>query len=161
MPLPTATYDAAQTIAGRQSIVSITPAGGSAVHLLVKLLDYDGTLELARNQAPGASNGPVFTARVWEKSRAEFLKVETEEIEKVKTLLGSLTGLKHGTCTARIRDPEDTAAIVAMQSDDFACSVYRDPASVRFSGDDLAKVTLVIESRKDGAITWTKDVDNT
>lgn len=155
--LPTATYDAAQTVVGRQSILVLTPASGSAVNLLVKLLDFDGSLELGRNQAPGASNGPAFTSRVWEKSRAEMLKVETDELDKVITFLGSLTGLKLGTCTAYIRDPEDAAATVAYKSDDFACAIYRDPASIRFSGDDTSKVTLIIESRKDGAIAWSKD----
>ena len=161
MLLPSASYDATKTVAGRQSILVITPSGGSALNLLVKLLDFDGSLELGRNSAPGASNGPAFTARVWEKSRTEMLKVETEEIEKINTLLGSLTGLKHGTCTAYIRDPDDAASKVAYKSDDFACSIYRDPASMRFSGDDLTKITLIIESRKDGAITWTADADVT
>jgi hypothetical protein len=157
MPLPAATYDATQTVVGRQSILVLTPSSGDALNLLVSVLEVDAQLDLGRNKAPGASNGVPYTARVWEKGRAEMLKVETEELEKVNAFLGSLSGKKDGNCTAYIRDPDDAANTVAYKTDNFACSIYRDPASIRMSGDDTSKATIIIESRKDGPITFTKD----
>jgi hypothetical protein len=156
MPLPTATYDPTKTIVGRQLIVSITIAAAST-HFLAQLASYDPAAELGRLLAPGASNGPAYTARVWQKSIAEVFKVETEEVEKVRALLGSFVGLKTGTCTIYIRDPDDAANTVAYKSDDFACTIYRDPATISFGGDNPSKVMLVIESNKDGAISWDDD----
>lgn len=158
MALPTATYDKAKTVVGRQSILTLTIAT-VATHLLGKVVDYDPTLELGRNQAPGAGGAPARTARVWEKSIAEIVKFETDEIEKVRALLGSFVGKKDGTCTLYVRDPDDAANKVAYKSDDFPCAIYRDPATIRFSGDNPSTVTLMIESTKDGAIAWVKDAD--
>jgi hypothetical protein len=154
--LPTATYDPTKTVVGRQCIVSLTIAAAST-HFLAQVASYDPTVELGRLLAPGASNGPAFTARVWQKAVAEVFKFETEEVEKVRSLLGSFVGLKTGTCTIYIRDPEDAAATVAYKSDDFACAIYRDPATISFGGDNPAKVMLVMESLKDGAIAWDDD----
>jgi hypothetical protein len=156
MPLPTATFDPTKTIVGRQLIVSLTIATVTT-NFLAQLAAYDPTAELARLLAPGASNGPAYTARVWQKAVAEILKVETEEVEKVRALLGSFIGLKTGTCTIYIRDPDDAANTVAYKSDDFACTVYRDPSTISFGGDSPSKVMLVIESNKDGAIAWDDD----
>ena len=155
MPMATPTFDPAASVVGRNSIITLTIAA-AATSLLGKLLDYQGTLELGRLLAPGASNGPVYTARIWEKSRAEILKFETREISKVITLLGSLTGKKDGTCTAWVRDPDDAAATAALKTDDFACSIYRE-GDLRFGEQGEAVTTLVIESRKDGAITFSAD----
>ena len=155
MPMATPTFDPTKTIAGRNSIITIT-ISAVATSLLGKLIDYQGTLELGRLLAPGASNGPVYTARVWEKSRTEFLKFEVREISKLITLLGSLTGKKDGTCTAWIRDPDDAASTAALGTDDFACSIHRE-GDMRFSEQGEAVTTLVIESRKDGPITFTPD----
>lgn len=156
MALPTATFDPTKMIVGRQSILVVTIAT-VATNLLVDLVDFAGSLDIARIQAPGATNGPAYTAKIWDKSRSEMLKVKCKEIKKVITLLGSLTGLKHGTCTAYIRDPEDAANVVALKSDDFAMTIYRDPADINFSDAAPAEVTLIIESRKDGAIAWDDD----
>jgi len=156
MPLPSATFDPTKTIVGRQLIVSITIAAVST-HFLASLASYDPTAELGRLMAPGASNGPAYTARVWQKSIGELFKVETEEVEKVRALLGSYVGLKSGTCTIYIRDPDDATGTVAYKSDDFACAIYRDPSTISLGGDAAAKVTLVIESNKDGAIAWDDD----
>ncbi|MEK7767876.1 MAG: hypothetical protein AAB368_16720, partial [bacterium] len=70
--------------------------------------------------------------------------------------LGSLTGKKDGTCTAWVRDPDDAAATAALKTDDFACSIYRE-GDLRFGEQGEAVTTLVIESRKDGAITFSAD----
>lgn len=156
MPLPTATFDPSKTIVGRQCIVSLTIAAVST-HFLAQVAAYDPAAELGRLLAPGASNGPAYTSRVWQKAIAEIFKFETEEVEKVRSLLGSFVGLKSGTCTIYIRDPDDAANTVAYKSDDFACAIYRDPGTIAFGGDNPAKVMLVIESNKDGAIAWDDD----
>ncbi len=155
MPMATPTFDPTKTVVGRNSIVTIT-IGGAPTNLLGKLMDYVGTLDLGRLLAPGASNGPAYTARVWEKSRAEFLKFEVKEISKLITLLGSLSGKKDGTCTAWVRDPDDAADTAALKTDDFACSIYAE-GDMRFNEQGEAVRTLVIESRKDGPITFTAD----
>lgn len=149
------TFDPTKTVVGRNSIITITIAA-AATSLLGKLMDFQGNLDLGRLMAPGAANGPAFTARVWEKSRAEFLKFEVREISKVITLLGSLSGKKDGTCTAWVRDPDDAANTAALGTDDFACSIYLE-GDMRFNEQGEAVRTLVIESRKDGAITFTPD----
>jgi hypothetical protein len=156
MPFPAATFDPTKTVVARQSIISLTIAA-AATHLLGRFVDFDGSQDLGRLMAPGASAGPAYTARIWEKSRAEKLMFKTTEVKKVVTLLGSLTGLKAGTCTAYLRDPDDAANTAALKSDDFACSIYRE-GSLALNGDNPTEVTLVIESRKDGAIAWTADV---
>ncbi len=156
MPLPAATFDPTKEVVGRSSILDFTI---NAVHtlLLVEFISHDPGLELSRASAPGANNGPSFTSKVWEKSRAEKLKARSREIQKVNAFLGSLSGIKKGTCTAYIRDPDDAANTVAEKTDDFACAIYRDPAEASFSADGPAEVTLIIESMKDGPITWTDD----
>lgn len=156
MPLPTATFDPTKTIVGRQLIISITIAAVTT-NFLASLAAYDPAAELGRLVAPGASGGPSYTARVWQKSIGEMLKVETAEIEKVRSLLGSFVGLKSGTCTIYVRDPDDAANTVAYKSDDFACAIYRDPSTINMGGDAASQVTLVIESNKDGAIAWDDD----
>lgn len=156
MPLPTATFDPTKTIVGRQLIVSLT-ISAVTTNFLAKVASYEPAAEQGRLQAPGASNGPAFTARVWQKSIAEIIKIETEEVEKVRALLGSFVGQKTGTCTIYIRDPDDAANTVAYKSDDFACTIYRDAGAIGFGGDDASKVMLVIESNKDGAIAWDDD----
>jgi hypothetical protein len=155
MAFPTVTTDATKTVASRESIVQVT-ISAAATPLLVQFVDFDGSLDLRRLMFPGASNGPAYVARIWEASRGEILKVKTKEVKKVLTLLGSFTGKKDGTCTAYIRDVDDISTKAALLSDDFACTIYRDPATVGF-GNDAAEVTLCIESRKDGAIAWTQD----
>lgn len=152
MPLPSATYDKTKTVVGRKSILAITIAT-VVTNLLGKVVDYDPNVEIGRNQRPGTT-GPATTARTWDKAITEIVKFETDEVEKVRALLGSFVGKKDGTCTAYIVDPDDASGKVAYKSDDFPCSIYRDNATIRFSGDDTSKVTLVIESTKDGAITW-------
>lgn len=156
MPLPIATFDPTKTIVGRQLIISITIAAATT-NFLASLAAYDPTAELGRLMAPGASNGPSFTARVWQKSIGELFKVETAEVEKVRALLGSFVGLKSGTCTIYVRDPDDAADTVAYKSDNFACAIYRDPSTINLGGDAESKVMLCIESNKDGAIAWDDD----
>lgn len=156
MPLPNATFDPTKTIVGRQLIISTTIAAVTT-NFLASLAAYDPTAELGRAQAPGANNGPAYTARQWVKSIGELFKVETAEVEKVRALLGSFVGLKSGTCTIYIRDPDDAANTVAYKSDDFACSIYRDPGTINFGGDGESKVMLCIESNKDGPIAWDDD----
>lgn len=155
MPMATPTFDPTKTVVGRNSIITVTIAA-APTSLLGKLMDYQGTLNLGRLLAPGAANGPAFTARTWEQSRAEFLKFEVKELSKLITLLGSMSGKKDGTCTAWVRDPDDAAATAALGTDDFACSIYAE-GDVRFNEQGEAVRTLVIESRKDGPITFTPD----
>lgn len=156
MPLPSATFDPSKTIVGRQLIVSVTIAAVTT-NFLAQLAAYDPVAELGRLQSPGASNGPAYTSRVWQRSIGEMFKIETEEVEKVRALLGSFVGLKSGTCTIYVRDPDDAANTVAYKSDDFACAIYRDPGTINFGGDAASKVMLCIESNKDGAIAWDDD----
>lgn len=144
------------TTAASSTNTTAGSAAGSTTSLLVQLVDFDGSLDLGRMMMPGAANGPAFTARIWDKSRTEVLKLKTKEVKKVITLLGSLTGKKDGTCTAYIRDVDDLAGKSALLSDAFACTLYRDPATVGF-GADASEVTLCFESRKDGAIAWSQD----
>lgn len=157
--MATPTFDPAVTVVGRNSIITITIAA-VATSLLGKLMDFQGTLNLGRLLAPGASNGPAYTARTWEQSRAELLKFEVRELSKLITLLGSMSGKKDGTCTAWVRDPDDAAGKAALGTDDFACSIYAE-GDVRFNEQGEAVRTLVIESRKDGAITFTPDATTT
>jgi hypothetical protein len=156
MALPTATFDITKMLVGRQSIIDITIATVHTI-LLVEYVGHTPGLELGRAQAPGASAGPAYTARVWEKARAEMLKFRTKEIKKVNVLLGSLAGVKTGSCTAYIRDPADLATKVAEKTDDFACAIYRDSGEAAMSGDNPTELTLVLESLKDGAITFSDD----
>ena len=156
MAFPAVTFDPTKVVVSRQSIIQVTIAA-VATPLLVEYVGFDGASELGRMMAPGASNGPAFTAKVWEKSRSEILKVKTKEIKKVLTLMGGLTGKKDGTCTAYIRGDDDVSTKAALLSDDFAMSIYRDPATAAFEGANPAEVTLCIESRKDGVIAWSQD----
>jgi hypothetical protein len=159
MLIPTATFDDAETVVGRQSIIQITPTGGSAANLLVDFVSHDPGLELADYQAPGASNGPAYTPRSWEKSRKEVMKFRTKQIGKVISLLGSLSAKKTGTCLALIRDPADETGKVRLSTDAFACTVCRDPGEASFSPDSPTEITLVVASNKDGPITFTKNAD--
>lgn len=156
MALPAATFDPTKVVKARQSIISMTIAAATT-NLLVDYVTDGSSLDLGRYQAPGTGNGPAFTAGIWEKSRTELYKFRCKEIKKIITLLGSLSGLKHGTCTLYIRDPEDAANTVALKSDDFACTIYRDPTEIAHSGDNPSEVMLVVESRKDGAVAWDDD----
>ncbi|MBM3852448.1 MAG: hypothetical protein FJ399_04750 [Verrucomicrobia bacterium] len=159
MPMATPTFDPTLTITGRNSIITLT-IGGTPTSLLGKLLDYQRNLDMGRLMAPGASNGPVYTARTWVKSRVEIFKFEVRELSKLITLLGSMAGKKDGTCTVWVRDPDDAANVAALKTDDFACSVYAE-GDVRFGEQGESVATLVIESRKDGDITFTPDAATT
>jgi hypothetical protein len=154
--LPTAAYDTTKAVTGRQSILALTIATVTT-NLLVNYVSHDPGLEIGESQAPGAGNGPAFTDKIWEKARKELLKFKTKEVKKVITLLGSLSGSKSGTCTAWIRDPDDASAVVALRTDDFACTIFVDTGEEGFSGDNSTELTLVVRSRKDGAITFTPD----
>jgi len=156
LTLPTAAYDPTKSVIGRQSILAITIATVTT-NLLVNYVGHEPGLEIGETQAPGANNGPAFTDRIWEKSRKELLKFKTKEVKKVGALLGSLSGSKSGTCTAYIRDPDDSTT-VALKTDDFPCTIYGDTGEAAFSGDNPTELTLVVRSRKDGAITFTPDV---
>ncbi|MDP1580646.1 MAG: hypothetical protein Q8M02_10225 [Candidatus Didemnitutus sp.] len=153
MALPSVTFDPTKMVVGRQSIIQITPTGGSAQPLLVEYVSHNPGVTVARAKAPGASNGPSYTSKTWITDRAEIMRFRCKEIAKVITLLGSLAGHKDGVCIAYIRDPADTST-VALITDSFACSVYRDAAEAEFSGANPSEITLVIESRKDGDITF-------
>lgn len=155
--LPAATHLKADTLVGRQTIINVAFAAGDPVNLLVSIVDIDAILEILRNKAPGADNGPTYTQRAWESDRSEMIKAETDEIAKVISILGSLSGRKDATVTVYIRDPKDAANTVAYKSDAFACSVYRDPASIRVSSAAASRTTLIFESHKDGPIAWSKD----
>jgi len=157
MPLtiPTVAYDPTKSVIGRQSILVFTIAT-VATNLLVNYVGHEPGLTMGETQAPGASGG-TFTDRMWEKERKEALKFKTKEVKKVLTLLGSLAGSKSGTCTAWIRDPDDVVTAIALKTDDFPCTVFIDTGEEAFSGDNPTELTLVIRSRKDGAITFTAD----
>jgi hypothetical protein len=155
--LPVAAYDPTSSVIGRSSILSIT-VGSTVTNLLVNYVSHDPGLEMGESQAPGANNGPAFTDRVWEKARKELFKFKTKEIKKVIALLGSLSGSISGTCTAWIRDPNDAPAKVALKTDDFPCTIYRDTGEAALSGDNPSEVTLVIRSQKDGAVDIRPDV---
>jgi hypothetical protein len=156
MALPSASFDPTKVVTGRLSIISFTPSGGSATNLLVDYVGHSGGLTIGRYSAPGASNGPAFTADQWVQSRAEMFKFKTKELKKIITLLGSLSDHKKGNCVLYIRDPND-ATTVALISDSFPCSLYRDTTEAQFSGANPAEIDLVIESHKDGAVTLTPD----
>jgi hypothetical protein len=156
MALPTATFDPTKVVTGRQSIIAFTPSGESATNLLVDYVSHGAGLQVGRYQAPGASNGPAFTAGNWVIARGEMVKFKCKEIKKIISLLGSLSGFKNGAVVLYIRDPNDSTT-VALISDSFACSLYRDTDEAAFSGANPTEVTLVIESQKDGEVTLTAD----
>lgn len=145
------------TEAASSTAVTAGAASGPVTNLLVDYVGDRGSLDLGRMMAPGANNGPAHTSRVWTKSRAELLAFRTKEIKKVIALLGSLTGIIEGSCTAYVRDPDDVTDVVALKSDDFPCSIYRDPAEIAHGRDNPSEVTLIIESLKDGPIDWDAD----
>jgi hypothetical protein len=158
--LPAVTHDKTKTVIGRKSVLIITPAGGAAKNYLVDYLGDGGALDVGRYTAPGADNGPAFTPETWLKSRSELFRFRTKEIKKIIADFGSLNFHTSATATMIVRDPRDAANKAALVSEaNFACSVYRDPAEVAHSGDNPSEITIVIESHKDGAITWTPDGD--
>lgn len=129
-------------------------ASGPVTDLLVEYLSHAPGLATASAQAPGAGNNPAYIGAVWETERSEMLKFRCKEIPKVITMLGSLSGLKNGSSQAYIRDPRDVAT-VALITDAFASTVYRDPAEAEFSKANPTEVTIVVQSRKDGPIEFT------
>lgn len=160
MAIPAATFDKLKTLAARQSIIAFTPTGGNETILLVDYVGDTGSMDIGRLMAPGAANGPAFTARSWPKSRAEMVRFRCKEIKKIPALLGGLTGHKTGTGAVYLRDPDDAANTVGLMSDAaLPCSLYRDPTEIAHSGDNVSEVTLILESHKDGPITWTPDAD--
>jgi hypothetical protein len=157
--LPNNSFDKAKTVVGRQSVIGITIAASEKVYL-VDFVGDGGAIDVARMQAPGAGNGLSFTARTWSKSRTELWKFRTKEIKRVIADFGSLTFHKAGTVTLFIRDPDDAANKVALLSETgFVASIYRDPTEIAHSGDNPSEITIVIESHKDGAVTFTADGD--
>lgn len=155
MALPTATTDTTKVVTSRQSIVSVVIATVTT-NLLVDYVSHNPGLEVGSYMLPGTSNGPAFVAGNWEKSRGEIWKFRTKEIKKINTLLGSLSGFKEGTAILYIRDAKDSST-VALLSESFAMSIFRDPAEVEFSGANPSEITLVIASHKDGAVQFTND----
>lgn len=148
------------TTAAESVDVTAGAADGPQTVLRVDYLGDAGTLELGDLMAPGADNGPAYSARNWERSRSELYRFRCKEVKKVIALLGGLTGRKSGACTLYVRDPDDAADKVALRSDEgFPCSLYRDTAEVTHSGDNPSEVTLIVKSHKDGQITWTPDAD--
>ncbi len=162
MPLPAATYTKTNTVVGNQCILEITPPGEAPVAILFlsNNLTERPNLAIARHDAPGANNGPAFTARTWVQSRGEAFALRTTEVKKVLTLLGGMTGHRTGdTAKFYIRDQTDAAGKVALLSDAFPCSIYRDPAEAAFGPANPAEVTIIIESLKDGPVAWTPDAN--
>lgn len=140
------------TEAATSAATTAGAASGPVTNLLVEYVSHAPGLSTSRAKGPGANNGPAFTAKVWASDRAEMFKFRSKEIAKIITLLGSLSGLKEGTVTLFVRDPSDAALKVALKSDDFPCSLYRDQAEMEASAANPSEVTLVIESLKDGAV---------
>lgn len=163
MALPEATFSPSDVVIGHTSLIQlIHPTGPTTTNLKVKVLDYDGENELLRIVFPD-TNGVKRTRKVVRVGSKEMLKVETREWKKVVTLLGGkLTdAIEFTSAQLWVRDHDDASGSVALKTDAFACSVYRESGSNRFAaegGDDAGTtVTLVIESLKDGDITITND----
>lgn len=162
MPLPAATFTKTNVVVGNQCILEITPPGAEpvAILFLVNNLAERPNLTISRHGAPGANNGPEFTARTWVQARGEAFAIRTSEVKKVLTLLGGMSGHRTGdTAKFYVRDQTDANGKVALVSDAFPCSIYRDPTEAAFSPATPAEVTIVVESLKDGPVTWTPDAD--
>jgi hypothetical protein len=147
------------TEAAESVAVTAGAADGPATTLQVDYLSDGGSMELGELMAPGADNGPAYSSRNWERSRSELYRFRSKEVKKIRELLGGLTGRVAGTVTLYVRDPDDAPDTVAMLSDAFPASVYRDPAEIAYSGDNTAEVTLIVKSHKDGPVAWTEDAD--
>lgn len=156
--LPAASVDPTKVVVGRQSIIQTKVATVTSVFLTEYLGDA-GALDVGRAMLPGANNGPAFVSQTWAKSRTQVYKFRSKEPKKVIAAYGSLNfHIPVATATMFIRDPKDAANTVALLSEeDFACSIYRDPAEIAHSGDNPSEVTICIEAHKDGPVTLTPD----
>jgi len=152
--LPTATFDPTGVVIGRKSLITITPTGGTATSLLVDYVSHNGGLTMGFYEAPGAAQGAAFVAGNWEKSRAELFKFKCKEISKLITL-GLMSGSVVATAQLFIRDPKDAVSTVAILSEAFACTIFRDTGDAAFEAANPAEVTITIQSNKDGAVTLT------
>lgn len=160
MSVPAAVFEVLKTITTRQAILVLTPTGGSATNLLVDNFSDVSQLTVGRTGGIGASNGPAYTASAHVSNRAEMYRARTKEIKKIVTAFGGLSFFKTGTCTIFKRDPRDATDVVALKSEDtFACAFYRDAAEIAGSPAGADEITIMIESLKDGEITWSPDAD--
>lgn len=160
MAIPAAAYSKANTVVGNQCILQITPPGAEPVDILflANNLAERPNLAIGRHGAPGANNGPEYTARTWVQSRGESFAIRTSEVKKVLTLFGGMSGHRTGdTAKIYIRDQTDAAGNVALESEGFPCSIYRDPSEAGYSTSGPAEVTIVVESLKDGPVEWEPD----
>lgn len=165
MALPSIAFSPSDVVIGHTSILQlIHPTGPTTTNIKVKVVDYDGENELLRVSFPDA-DGVKRTRKIRRVGSKEMLKIETREWKKIVTLFaGKLTAAVEFTSAQLwVRDQDDASGKVALKTDAFACSAYRENGANRFAaegGDDAGTtVTLVIESIKDGDITITNDAD--
>lgn len=159
--LPAVTHDTTKTVIGRKTVIIFTPAGGTAKNHLVDYVTDGSSIVVGSYEAPGAANGPAYTAETWEKSFVQMWKFRTKELKKIIADFGGTTFHLKGTCTLIIRDPRDANNKAALVSEEnFPASIYRDPAEIAYSGDP-SEITIVVQSLKDGKVTLTPDGDTT
>lgn len=155
--LPETTFDDTNMVLGRHSIIVFTPAGGGgAKEFLVDYLAHLGTLDVGSAQGIG-TGGVAFTAKSWARASDDVFRFRSREIKKLITAFGSLAFFARGTCELFIRDPEDATGKVALLSEAFACSIYRDPAEAEMSPANPAECTIVVQSLTDDPVELTPD----
>lgn len=158
--LPSTTFSAANMVVGRRSIIVFTPPGEEPepVELLVDYLSHLSAVEVGSAQGLGGS-GVSRTKRSWQRSRDEKFRFRCREIKKIIESFDSLTFFAKGTCTLFIRDPDDAEDTVALLSEDFACSIYRDPAEAQISGAAPTEITIVVQALTPAPVVLTPDGD--
>lgn len=162
MAFPSVTYSPTDVVIGHTSLILLTPSVGTAVPLKCKVLDYDGENELLRKKFPD-TDGVARVRAVRRSGATEMFLVETREYKKLVTLLGGAMTKPVDFSTAQvwIRDYDDAATKTALKTDAFSATVYRQNGANRFEaagGDDAGTpIVLVIESTKDGDVTFTID----
>jgi hypothetical protein len=104
------------------------------------------------------SSGILRKVRTMLSKQQENFTFESPQPKRLLKIFSSaLGGRVAGTCTLWIPDPDDASGYVSLKSEaDFAATVTRD-GNIKFGDSDFSKVTLNIESNKQGAITWTAD----
>lgn len=156
MPLPTASFVAADTVIALRSYVTFTPApSGTAVSFSAKMVDYQGDIEVKKRLIPGAG-GVLRPDRIVQTSAEESMTFEIEEIKAAHAILGNrLNGLVKGAVTVWITDPDDASGKAKLKTDDFACVVQRE-GNISFN-DDFSKVKLKFTCTKGADITFSVD----
>ena len=165
MALPSVTFSKSDVVIGHTSILQLISTGGSptTTNLRCKVLDYDGSNEKLRVKFPTAADGVKRTRRVRRIAASEMLVLEISEWKKLVTLLGGklVDCVEMTSAQLWVLDQDDASGSVAMKTDAFACSIYLEDGKKRFEaagGDDAGtKGVLIVESIKDGDITFTND----